>query len=147
MTPWQAWDDDTRWEMLSAYVDGELSGDELAQVEAWLASDPLARQELHHLQHLQAVVQRLPAPPSPSAPVIDAVMARLSAPPRRRRWTGTLVASLGVMALSGGALWRVLYPQPLVSIESPPVHVTLRPVPPLLPRLTCSPPREVLIRL
>jgi len=55
------------------------------------------------------------------------VMARVATPPPRRRWSGTLAASLGVMVLSGGALWRVLYPQPLVSIESPPVQVTLRP--------------------
>jgi len=47
-------------EFLSAYVDGELTSEELAQVEQRLADDPRARQLVEELQTLSQEVQRLP---------------------------------------------------------------------------------------
>jgi hypothetical protein len=47
-------------ELLSAYIDGELSADERAAVEARLESDPAARQLLHQLRSVSESVQALP---------------------------------------------------------------------------------------
>lgn len=48
-------------ELLSAYVDGELTDDERAQVEARLANDPQARQLVDELRTLSQQIQSLPA--------------------------------------------------------------------------------------
>src|SRR5262245_47732440 len=47
-------------ELLSAYLDGELSADERAAVEARLATDPAAQQLLHELRSVSQSVQSLP---------------------------------------------------------------------------------------
>lgn len=47
-------------ELLSAYLDGELSADQQAEVERRLASDPRARQLVDDLRALRATLQELP---------------------------------------------------------------------------------------
>src|SRR6478735_5870349 len=47
-------------ELLSAYLDGELSADERAAIEARLATDPAAQQLLHELRSVSQSVQALP---------------------------------------------------------------------------------------
>ena len=47
-------------EWLSAYLDGELSDGERAQVDGWLAADPSARQRLDDLRAIRAAIQDLP---------------------------------------------------------------------------------------
>src|SRR4051812_46114158 len=47
-------------ELLSAYLDGELSASERAAVEARLATDPPAQQLLHELRSVSQSVQALP---------------------------------------------------------------------------------------
>ncbi len=47
-------------ELLSAYVDGELTGEQLAQVEQQLADDPRARQWVEELRTLSREIQSLP---------------------------------------------------------------------------------------
>jgi anti-sigma factor RsiW len=52
----RAWDD----ELLSAYVDGELSAEEKAEVEQRLADDPAARRLVEQLRTVSAGVRALP---------------------------------------------------------------------------------------
>lgn len=47
-------------ELLSAYIDGELSADQRTAVEARLVTDPAARQLLHELRSVSQSVQALP---------------------------------------------------------------------------------------
>ncbi len=47
-------------ELLSAYLDGELSAEERAAVEARLATDPAAQQMLHELRSVSQSVQAMP---------------------------------------------------------------------------------------
>ncbi|WP_442483872.1 anti-sigma factor family protein [Aeoliella sp. SH292] len=47
-------------ELLSAYIDGELTADELRAVEEWLASDPEARALVEELRGVSSAVQALP---------------------------------------------------------------------------------------
>jgi hypothetical protein len=48
------------YELLSAYLDGELTAEEQVQVEQLLASDPVARQVLSDLRALSSTLQSLP---------------------------------------------------------------------------------------
>jgi anti-sigma-K factor RskA len=50
-------------ELLSAYLDGELTESERAEVEARLATDPDAQQLLHQLRSVSQAVQALPQEP------------------------------------------------------------------------------------
>ena len=47
-------------ELLSAYLDGEVAGDEQALVEQWLASDPQFRRQHEELRALRGVMESLP---------------------------------------------------------------------------------------
>lgn len=47
-------------ELLSAYLDGELSAEEQSQIERWLAEDPARRKKLAQLQVLRGALQALP---------------------------------------------------------------------------------------
>lgn len=47
-------------ELLSAYIDGELSADELRAVEEWIASDPGAQALVEELRNVSNTVQSLP---------------------------------------------------------------------------------------
>lgn len=57
---------DARWELLSAYVDGEVTDAERATVEAWLQEDASARDMLGELQRLSVTLKSVSAGiPSP----------------------------------------------------------------------------------
>ncbi|NJN74958.1 MAG: hypothetical protein HC796_00170 [Synechococcaceae cyanobacterium RL_1_2] len=55
-----------RWELLNAYLDGELTTVEEQQIEQWLQEDPTYRHLYQHLIALSEGCHRLPEPP-PSA--------------------------------------------------------------------------------
>ncbi len=81
-------------ELLSAYIDGEVEGEELNRVNALLASSSEARQELEQLQEMKvalASAPRLSAPPD--------LVALLLANPKlhqkqRRTWWSFLPESM-----------------------------------------------------
>ncbi|MFS8860511.1 anti-sigma factor family protein [Synechococcus sp. B60.1] len=127
-----------RFEQLSAYLDGELSPQEARQVEDWLARDPQARQLYSQLAALQAGLANLKAPtldPVQTELLISRVFEELDRRPAlelgwwRRRGTpwGRVAAAVVALAGAGWAGWRWLQPQPLVSLENPPVRVAIVP--------------------
>lgn len=79
---------------LTAYLDGELSADERARVDAALAADPALRATLAKLTLALDAVKALPAP-EPSAALRRAVLARIDEP----TWRERLGAWLGPRAL------------------------------------------------
>ncbi|MEX2172462.1 MAG: zf-HC2 domain-containing protein [Pirellulales bacterium] len=106
-------------ELLSAYVDGELTGAERAAVEAHLASDPAARRQVEEFRRLSGLIQNLPQPSLPadfSARVIArAEQARPAAvveplrpsPTIGRTWRGWVWAGA---ALAAALLLAVMLP-------------------------------------
>src|SRR3954469_17395169 len=62
-------------ELLSAYLDDELSADERAAVEARLATDPAAQQLLHELRSVSQSVQALPTE-TPSRDLSEEIIRR-----------------------------------------------------------------------
>lgn len=93
-----------RFELLSAYLDGEVTADERRQVEAWLATDP-KMQRLHaRLLKLRQGLRVMPVPASehPVEQVAAQVMTRIERRPKRTAaWGGMAIAALFVGALVG----------------------------------------------
>ncbi|OYW20699.1 MAG: hypothetical protein B7Z55_06880, partial [Planctomycetales bacterium 12-60-4] len=100
---------DTSDELLSAYLDGEVSDAERALVEQRLAHDPVARESLREFREISQLMRTLPREPAPhemhSATVKLAEMRSLLGAPataprsakrsRRREW---LTACAGLVA-------------------------------------------------
>lgn len=100
-----------RFELLSAYLDGEVSASERRQVEAWLATDASAQQLYARLLKLRQGLQGLRTIPVPAErPVeqtVTQVMNRLERKPKRTiAWGGMAAAA----ALFVGAITTVVMP-------------------------------------
>ncbi|MEO0852208.1 MAG: hypothetical protein AAFY15_01715 [Cyanobacteria bacterium J06648_11] len=127
---------DDRFEQLSAFIDGELSEIEQAEVQHWLASDPDARSQYRQLVQLQSGFSRLSVPESARSSgetTAEQVLERLAQP----RWlpepnAGWVkfsrryapIAAGAIAAFTGWAAWDLSHPtEPLVSLEEPPVVI------------------------
>ncbi|MBE9127714.1 MULTISPECIES: anti-sigma factor family protein [unclassified Coleofasciculus] len=94
-----------RFELLSAYIDGEVTAAERYQVQEWLDTDPNMKCLYARLVKLRQGVQKLPVPQTETTAQETArhVFARID----RRRirntvvWGGAAIAALFVSAVSG----------------------------------------------
>ena len=97
---------DERFELLSAYLDGEATLSERQQVEAWLASDAKFQQQYRQMQQLHQAFPSISVPSSQSVQSLTTdVFAKIDRQ-RNRRWTwfgGAIAATLAatVAGLSG----------------------------------------------
>jgi len=91
-----------RFELLSAYLDGEVTASERRQVEAWLKSDPQVQCLYTRLLKLRRGVQSLPIPADrPIEQTVDRVLAQLERRPRQLLvWGGMAIAGMFFGALS-----------------------------------------------
>jgi anti-sigma factor RsiW len=92
-----------RFELLSAYMDGEVSADERRQVEDWLANDPTVQSLHSRLLNLRQAFQAMPIPAAEETSVqktVDAVMARVERRPKMSLiWGGIAAAAVAVGAV------------------------------------------------
>ena len=94
-----------RFELLSAYLDGEVTSAQRQQVEDWLANDSEVQCLYARLLKLRQGLRTLPIPPSeqPVEQTIQQVFGRLN---RRRNpavaWCGFALAAVFISALLGG---------------------------------------------
>jgi anti-sigma factor RsiW len=102
-----------QFELLSAYLDGEVSADERKQVEAWLDSDPNFQQAYRRLLTLQNGLKAMPIAASSIQPeqLARNVMKRVDRSRRLWVWGGFgTAAAIVVGSLSGlltGQSWDV----------------------------------------
>jgi anti-sigma factor RsiW len=92
-----------RFELLSAYLDGEVTAEERRQVEDWLANDPITQRLYARLLKLRQGLRKLPVPPveQPVEQRVDRVLTRLNHKPRVAAFGGgAAIAALLVGALS-----------------------------------------------
>ncbi|MBV8885293.1 MAG: zf-HC2 domain-containing protein [Chroococcidiopsidaceae cyanobacterium CP_BM_RX_35] len=110
-----------RFELLSAYLDGEVSAAERRQVETWLTTDPGVQRLYGRLINLRQSLQTMPVPSTqqPAAQTAQQVFARLDRPRKTAAWGGTVIAALFVGALSG------IFPTYILSVNQ--VARTLNP--------------------
>jgi anti-sigma factor RsiW len=102
-----------QFELLSAYLDGEVSAAERKQVEAWLDSNPKVRQTYQRLLTLQNGLKAMPvsAPSIQSEQLAQNVMKRVDRSRHLWVWGGIgTVAAVVIGSLSGllgGQSWDV----------------------------------------
>jgi anti-sigma factor RsiW len=91
-----------RFELLSAYLDGEVTAAERKQVEEWLAND-VNVQRLHaRLLNLRQAFQTMPVPASERSveKTVDEVFARVERKPKLSLvWGGAAIAALFIGAM------------------------------------------------
>lgn len=92
-----------RFELLSAYLDGETTASERKQVETWLATDPEFNHCYQQLLQMQRGLQAIPIPASvPVEQTIAGVMARVERKPKLAIWaTVGTAAAVAVAAITG----------------------------------------------
>lgn len=93
-----------RFELLSAYLDGEVTAAERREVEEWLRKDPEVQHLYARLLCLRQNMRTLPTPPAqqPVEQTVEQVLARVNRRPKLAVvWGGTAIAALFVGALSG----------------------------------------------
>ena len=103
-----------RFEMLSAYLDGEVTAAERRQVEDWLANDPATKVLYSRLLGMQHSFQSMPVPASEqSAQELAAkVLQRVEPKPKRMIiWGGFAIAALFVAFVSDIGGSRQFAPQ------------------------------------
>ncbi len=97
-------DNSEHFELLSAYIDGELSPEETAVIESLLADNQSLQQEYQRLLKLRQTLQQLP-PFTPSVSVeqlSQGVFTKVAKRRQRQRWLwgGGAIAALSVTTLS-----------------------------------------------
>lgn len=85
-----------RFELLSAYLDGEVSATERRQVEHWLATDAKTQHLYTRLLTLRQKLHTLPIVQSEQSvdQLVDRVTARIERRPKRLLWGGMAAAVL-----------------------------------------------------
>lgn len=104
-------EDRRRHELLSAYVDGEVTAEEAREVEELLASSEDARRELAEFQATVDLVRGLPELETPRSFALDAAPKRgwtLWWPSVRATGLATSVAAMLLVALVAGDMLNVL---------------------------------------
>ncbi len=120
-----------RFELLSAYLDGEVTAAQRQQVEDWLGNDPEVQSLYARLLKLRQGLRSLPVPPAeqPVDVTIDQVFGRLNRRPRRAVvWGGAAIAALFIGALSTLSTGRQFISPQLAQSPAPAVA----PVEPLM---------------
>jgi transmembrane sensor len=120
--------DDLDWAQIARYLGGELSPAEARALELWFEADERHRRLLQEVRaaweasgslkapwDAEAAVQRLRDAAVDGSVVLPRGSARttrppLFLPPRRRRLPATIAASIALLALAGGLLWRFAQP-------------------------------------
>jgi anti-sigma factor RsiW len=95
-----------RFELLSAYLDGEATASERQQVQTWLATDPAFAKQYRQMQRMQQAISAIPVPSRDrsATQLADAVFTKIESRRTRNkmRWIGggAIVATL-MTALAG----------------------------------------------
>ncbi len=101
-----------RFELLSAYIDGEVTAAERRQVEEWLTNDPTTKRLYSRLMMMQQSFQSMPVPAAPqSAQDLAAKVLHRVERKSKRTWIlgGGAIAALLVAVVSGVAGGRQLF--------------------------------------
>jgi anti-sigma factor RsiW len=106
---------DERFELLSAYLDGEVTASERQQVEALLATDRAFQRQYRQLQNIQVAFPRITVPSSQSSAALAAGVFEKIDRQRNRKLTwigGGAIAAMLLATVAGlGGLFGDRSPQ------------------------------------
>ena len=92
------------FELLSAYIDGELTPSERSCVQHWLDNDPEIKTTYIRLLKLQTQIQKIPTPPSISEEVLsEEVFHKIDLHRAQKRclvWSGSAIAAAFLATIS-----------------------------------------------
>ncbi|MEG3920960.1 zf-HC2 domain-containing protein [Microcoleus sp. POL10_C6] len=101
-----------RFELLSAYLDGEVTATERRQVEEWLTNDPTTKRLYSRLLMMQQSFQAMPVPPAEQSAeeLATKVLQRVERKPKQT-WIlgGGAIAALLIAVVSGVGGGRQLF--------------------------------------
>lgn len=101
-----------RFELLSAYLDGEVTATERRQVEEWLTNDPTTKRLYSRLLMMQQTFQAMPVPPAEqyAEELATKVLQRVERKPKQT-WIlgGGAIAALLIAVVSGVGGGRQLF--------------------------------------
>jgi ferric-dicitrate binding protein FerR (iron transport regulator) len=92
-----------RFELLSAYLDGEVTAPERRQVEAWLKTDPKMQALYARMLKMQQGIRRIPAP-VPAQTVEQTVQQVVSRIERKPKRVAFLSGAMAIAAMFVGAV-------------------------------------------
>jgi hypothetical protein len=101
-----------RFELLSAYLDGEVTAAERRQVEDWLTNDPTTKRLYSRLLMMQQSFQAMPVPAAEQSAeeLATKVLQRVERKTKRNLvWRGGAIAALLVAVVSGVGGGRQLF--------------------------------------
>ena len=101
-----------RFELLSAYIDGEVTAAERRQVEEWLTNDPTTKRLYSRLMMMQQGFQSMPVPASEqSAQELATKVLQREGRKTKRTWVlgGGAIAALLMAVVSGVGGGRQLF--------------------------------------
>lgn len=94
-----------KFELISAYIDGEVTPSQLRDVEALLKTDPVAKHLYQRLLQLRSEFQRMPITPTlePVDKTVEGVFEKIDRRSSRRNLVlvGSAVAGLCIAVISG----------------------------------------------
>lgn len=132
-----------RFELLSAYLDGEVTAAERREVDEWLANDPEIQRLYARLLNLRQGLQAMPVPAAhpPVEQTIEQVYQHIHQRSRRRAvvWGGTAIAAMFIGAVSSVVPLQ-LAKSPNTPIE--PLRVALNDPVVEIPTATIAPPQQ-----
>jgi hypothetical protein len=104
-----------RFELLSAYLDGEVTADERRQVESWLDQDETVQKLYQRLLRLRQGIQTCPVPESEQSVdfMVDQVVRRANRPSRRL----TLLGGGAIAAVVIGAISSLVIGSPRMQLN------------------------------
>ncbi|XGV99214.1 MAG: anti-sigma factor [Leptolyngbya sp. BL-A-14] len=110
-----------RFELLSAYLDGEVTAAERKLVEEWLVNDPSIQRLHSRLLKLRHGLQQMPVPTTAQSTeqTVNEVFARLERKPKLSLvWGGAAIAALFVGAIVSNLLPGTQAPTPQIAKNS-----------------------------
>lgn len=138
-----------RFELLSAYLDGEVTAAQRREVEEWLAKDQEIQGLYARLLKLRQELRTIPVPPAqqPVEQTVQQVYLRMERRSRRRRavWGGSAIAALFIGALSNvlpSHQFLQLAKSPESATEIEPLKVALNTPVVEIPKAATAPPEK-----
>lgn len=115
-----------KFELVSAYIDGEVTPAERRQVEDLLASDPVTKHLYQRLLNLHNEIRYIPMPPTvPVEEIVDQVFQKIDEKQQRVKvWRGGAIAAVFV-AIASSVISQTLVPEMAKRPKSESVQVAL----------------------